>query len=155
MKNLIDSIRQHEGFKSEPYLDTVGVPTIGIGHAYPGRTLEQVMAMYPVGVTLQQAEEILMRDLEAARKGAWGVVRNFDAIDQARQEALIELAFNLGPQKLANFRKMLAAVNDHRWGEAAVQLCDSKWWSDVKPRRALHLASQLITGIYWQNLFSG
>ena len=75
----IDLVKLYEGLPDgdpataniDPYLDPVDIWTIGWGHAitYQGRFLKgqadqlQVRALYPNGITLEQASSLLQADL--------------------------------------------------------------------------------------------
>jgi GH24 family phage-related lysozyme (muramidase) len=53
----IELIKQFEGFRSHVYVDVAGFPTIGYEHKLnPGES-------YPSGVTVTQAEALLLRDV--------------------------------------------------------------------------------------------
>ena len=41
MSDLIESIKQHEGFRSKVYDDSLGIPTIGYGFAIKDLELEE------------------------------------------------------------------------------------------------------------------
>lgn len=78
-QTTVDLVKQYEGIPDgnpatdniDPYLDPVGIWTIGWGHAitYQGRFLKgaadkaQVQSLYPGGITLAQAEALLHTDL--------------------------------------------------------------------------------------------
>ena len=118
------------------YQDTKGIWTIG-----HGRNL-QVMR-----ITAEQADAWLVEDLESAEI----LARTFpawQALDTgARQDAFIELVFNMGPAKVAKFKDTLAAIERKDWKAAAAHLLDSQWRLDVGPTRSARIAKQLETGL--------
>ena len=57
MKDLLESIKHHEGFVEHVYDDALGIPTIGYGFAIKDLTLDEDIA-----------EEILIRKLENLQK---------------------------------------------------------------------------------------
>ena len=131
-KKILDSLKLHEGLRLKVYQDTVGIPTIGYG-----RNLQK-------GISQIEAEFMLDNDLEDAIDAAKGLFKNFDFISPARQEVLIEMAFNLGASRLAGFRNMIAAVEAGEWKKAADEMKNSRWAVQVKGR-----ANELAQ-IMWQ-----
>ncbi len=106
----VDLVKQFEGLgdgnKStsaiDPYLDPVSIWTIGWGHAitYDGRFLKgdadraQVQALYPNGITVEQATSLLQSDLMNAGRDVSSVVTV--AINDNQFGALTSFTFNLG-----------------------------------------------------------
>lgn len=58
---------------------------------------------------------------------------------------LIEMCFNVCPQGLLNFRKMLAAAESGNYEEASRVMLDSAW-SQQAGARAQRLTEQMRTG---------
>lgn len=119
---IVERLKADEGLRLAIYYDTEGVPTIGYG-----RNLE-------VGLTEAEAEGLLANDVAAAIKDARAVVGRFDHLDRPRQEALVNMAFNLGRSRLRRFRRMLAAIDLGDWSVAAAEALDSRWARQTKGR---------------------
>ncbi len=124
-----------EGLRLKPYRDGAGKLTLGVG-----RNLDDV------GISREEALMLLDHDLartaaEVDRRWPWAV-----ELDAIRREALIDMAFNLGPAKLATFARLLAALQAHRWDEAADAMAASLWARQVGARAA-RLAAMVRTGI--------
>lgn len=91
-----------------PYLDPVGIWTIGWGHAITqqGQFLRgsassaQIKAMYPDGLSLAEAEALLMSDLSDAGQQVQSVLKV--ALNANEFGALVSFCFNLG---IGNLRK--------------------------------------------------
>ena len=84
----IDLIKKFEGFRSKPYLDIVGVKTIGYGHAcFNGE-------VPPDCISLSQADELLKSDLAKFESGVNALVKI--PLIQNQFDALVSFAFNLG-----------------------------------------------------------
>lgn len=102
----------------DPYLDPVGIWTIGWGHAIrdtTGRYLrgqnakKQAFSLYPDGLTLDQADALLRADLLDAAKD---VVRLVTVPLTTRQfDALVSFEFNLGALGRSTLLKKLNARN--------------------------------------------
>lgn len=124
----------HEGIRLKPYRDTVGKLTIGIG-----RNLDDC------GISRDEARMLLDNDLDRTiasvrRHFAW-----FDGLGDARQRAVVDMAFNLGIAGLSQFGKMIAALSVGDFATAATEMLDSAWALQV-PTRAQTLAQMMRDG---------
>jgi len=126
-------LRRHEGFRRFPYKDTTGHRTI----AY-GRNLDAV------GISRLEAKILLDNDITIAanhcRRFDW-----FAELKPIRQEATVNLMFNLGWGKFNTFAKMIAALENRDYNEAAKQMLDSLYARQVGSR-ARELAEQIRSG---------
>ena len=124
------------------YQDTKGIWTIG-----HGRNLQALQ------ITAAQAEAWFEEDLDAAEAVARRLP-SWPYLDTpARQEAFIELVFNMGPEPFdgdgyKDFAQTMAAIARRDWKAAAANLLDSQWRLDVGPVRSSRIAKQLETGRY-------
>lgn len=130
--DLIKKMLLHEeGDKRYPYdcgsgqriWANFGHPTIGIGHNLDARPLSDAV------VALLLSEDWAIT-LEYCRE----LFPHYSNFSQARRLALFNMAFNLGPKKLAEFRDMVEAVNNGRWQEAAEEAKSSFWYHQVRRR---------------------
>jgi lysozyme len=55
------------------------------------------------------------------------------------------MSFNLGQTRLAGFQRLREAVKEQDWEQAAAELLDSKWATQVG-QRAVRLAEQMRRG---------
>lgn len=126
-------IEEHEGKVNKLYLDTKGVPTIGIGH-----NLNKGLSEYII-------RAIFHEDMLEAEQTCKDLFPKWDRYTEQRQAALWDMSFNLGKTRLMGFKKMLAAIDREDWGTAAKEALDSKWAKiDVGPKRSEKVASLLI-----------
>ena len=102
----IQMIKEFEGFRSKPYLDAVGVPTIGYGatHYADGRKVK----MTDKPITEAEASALLAEMLKQYEKPVLDLVTS--KINQNQFDALVSFTYNLGG---TNFRKstLLKKVN--------------------------------------------
>lgn len=126
--NIIGLIKRHEGMRLATYEDTLGVPTIGYGHAL------KAGESYPDGIDQNKADTLLLSDLAVAYSDAKLLVPKMDTFCEARQAVLIDLAFNLGHHKLTQFVRFLEACNAEKWTMAAYELRNSEWFTQVGER---------------------
>lgn len=131
--SLRDDIIAAEGLRLKPYIDSVGRFTIGYG-----RCLETT------GISKAEAEFLLDNDILRATKAAqlypW-----FWELSEPRQDVIIEMVFNLGPEGFADFKKMIHALNNADFINAAKEMRDSYWYEQL-PMRGERLARKMENG---------
>lgn len=139
---LIQTIKRLEG---GPLLERRnlgdGGYTIGFGR------FERDPAMLPERITAQQAEAMLLEDIEA-RGARWVRAYVTVALDQQQFDALTSMAYNLSPQ---SFRTIAAAVNRGDSPDAAALryvLPGTRFERGLRNRRGAELA------IYHQGVYA-
>ncbi len=130
---------EHEGIKPSAYQDSMGYWTIGIGTLIDERkggklTSEECFYLCRNRLNLRR-NDLLKYD--------WFVKQ-----DIIRQNALVELAFNMGVRGLLGFKKMLSALTVNNYALAAKELLDSAWAVQVGVARASDLHYRILTGRY-------
>lgn len=131
---LIDELERDEGLRLKVYVDSVGVPTIGIGRNLRDR-----------GLSREEAYHLLHNDLEEVsaqldqRLPWWG------RLDDVRQRVLANMCFNLGIAGLMQFERTLALTMTGKYEEAADEMLRSKWAAQVG-ERAVRLSEMLRHG---------
>jgi lysozyme len=131
---ILESLKRHEGFRQFPYTDTVGILTVGYG-----RNLEDV------GVSRDEAAMLLEGDVTAAIALCLQAFPWLATVDDVRAAVIVEMAVNLGIDRLKGFKKMLAACEKGDYALAAAEALASKWRTQVGAR-AFRLARQLESG---------
>ena len=117
-------VKAAEGFRSAKYTDTRGYLTIGYGFNVDA------------GISERAASALCEAQLEEALADCDGQPW-FPSGDDVRASVFVELVFNMGLGKLLGFKLMLAAAQAHQWDEAANQLQNSAWFSQVGHRGPL------------------
>lgn len=127
-EHLLHDLRRDEGFRSEAYLDTEGVWTIGYGFTEGVRLGDRI--------TQTEADQYLIQRAQEAVKDARLVLGSemFDGLDGPRQAVLANMAYNLGATRLAKFVNSLRLIREGKYEQAAVQLRASRWCVQVKSR---------------------
>ena len=138
-QELVDQIKRQEGLRLTAYVDTLGNRSIGYGHtpAFPGQM-----------ITEAEAEALLMQDLNSAQTDLLTALPWCFSLSVPRYCVLWNMTFNMGIAHLLEFRLMLAAVREANYPEAAKQMLDSLWASQVHDR-AVELAEQMETGAWF------
>ena len=128
MKNLIENIKESEGFVEHVYNDSLGIPTIGYGFAIKDLILDEDIA-----------EEILLRKV---KKLVERVDRKFDWFNTAPdviKEVVVEMCFQLGLRGYSKFLKTISYLEKENYLEASKEMLDSKWAKQT-PNRAKKLS---------------
>lgn len=126
-------IQQEEGFRSKPYRCTSGALTIGIGWNLDA------------GITWEEAVMIFRHRLAGIQTHLRARMPWFAGLNEARQAALVSMAFQMGIQGLFGFKRALKAVEDGDWDEAGREMLDSKWARQT-PKRARRTAYMIRYG---------
>lgn len=138
--NLRDQLIAEEGRRKAAYLDTLGVPTIGVGHTGPEVHLGLVWDDDQIDRALDK--DIATKTAEVVYSLPW-----FGQLNEPRQAVLLQMAFQMGTHGLLGFPRMLAAVHDGKWDEAADEMLLSKW-AQQTANRAHRLARQMRLGVW-------
>ena len=108
-------LKREEGLRLAPYLDQVGLPTIGYGHRIP------TLKIPPI--TEVRAEQMLREDAQHAEDKALELCPGLDAFPRPLA-ALTDLCFNVGPQSLIG-TGTLKAFQRRDWPDAQARYV--KW----------------------------
>jgi|SRR5581483_1479167 len=133
---LIRQLKGDEGFRDKPYRDSTGNLTIGYG------------TNLNAGITEKEADWLLFGRMQAAQQAVYRFLPWATKLDDARLGVLVNMAFNMGINKLLEFDHTLAEVEAGKWEEAALSMERSLWAKQVGPR-ARRLCQQMRTG-EWQ-----
>jgi lysozyme len=136
----LDLIKSFEGIPDgdpstvnlDPYVDPVGIYTIGWGHAIKwGNNFLRTSTpnakaiakqLYPNGLTLQEAETLLRNDLHATSIPIEGLLKV--PVSDNQFAALVSFAFNVGVNNLRS-STLLKKVNARDFAGAALEF--AKW----------------------------
>lgn len=94
------------------------------------------------------AEMLLNQALNTAQLEASKLVKNWANICAPRKSVLIDMTYNMGITKLKKFKKMIAAIEQEDWKEAAAQMKDSAWYKQVG-NRSKKLHKMMLEGKYF------
>ena len=138
MNNLQRLLIKHEGMRLKPYEDVLTEDiTIGVG-----RNLDSL------GLTEDEVMYLLTNDIVRCDKELLNNFKWYPELCRARQDALINLCFNLGITRLLTFKKALQAMADKDYLKAADEFLDSKWAAQVGSNRSDDIACMIRTGKY-------
>jgi lysozyme len=136
IKNIVEQLKSDEGFSGISYIDNSQY-SWGFGTKAPGPGCR---------ITEGQAEIDLWQRVALAIRDYYLLFKTtVTDINDVRQEALVNMLYNLGITKMAKFRNMLAGIDAGSWETVASEAMDSIWFRQV-PKRAQRIVNELRTG---------
>lgn len=160
MQRLLASTGTDEGFEPHPYRDTEDLWTLGEGrcletHPLTGAEWKMLLDAGQIQVTINRdGSNTLMREqLLAIEAQLASINRDFwPKLNDAQQNALIEMAYQMGVEREEEFHDMLGDIRvavkintPGAWGAVKAAGLASKWAQETPPR-AQRLMTQLATG---------
>lgn len=137
---LIERLVADEDEVLHAYEDHLGYLTIGVGRLIDKRR--------GGGITQEESRYLLRNDISRVVAQCETRFEWWDSLDSARQQVIVCMAFQLGVNGVANFRKMVAAIRVRDFAEAARQMIDSNWHQQTRAR-CERMANVMKTGV-WQ-----
>jgi lysozyme len=138
MSKLIEQLKRHEGVRTHAYQCTANMTTVGVG-----RNIDEDGG---IGLSIDEIEFLLENDIKRCKQELisfpW-----FSQIDSVRQDALVNLCFNLGMTRLLGFKNALTAMSVGDYDKAADEFMDSRWAKQVGSR-AEEVCAMIRTGNY-------
>lgn len=126
--NLIEDIKQEEGFKGVVYKCTEGFDTIGYGTRLP--------------ITREEATLLLEYRLSKTMSGIKSSLYHLNIHDEA-WDILYNMAYQLGIGGLLKFKKMIKALENQDYYNASIEM-KSSLWAKQTPNRANRLIERMI-----------
>ncbi len=131
-------ITRHESSETYAYKCTSGKLSIGVGR--------NIDAAGGIGLSQDEIAYLLANDIRRCKKELeefpW-----FPSLDDVRQDALIDMCFNMGITRLRTFKKAMGAMENQDYQQAADHFFDSRWARQV-PNRAIEICDMIRTGEY-------
>lgn len=125
---LIEEIKNNEGFSGTVYKDSLEFDTIGYGTKLP--------------LSKDEAELILECRLREKMKVLQLVKPSVLDLPEQKREIIYEMAYQLGVSGVLKFKKMWKALEKKDYNEAAKEMLDSRW-AEQTPQRANKLAEKM------------
>ena len=153
-QELYELIKDHEGYRTRVYKDTVGKPTIGIGFNLTRPDARKLITSIGANYNniLLGKEELTdkqIRDLydiciRIAIKDAQTFMPSLINQPKNIKLAIVDMAFNLGYNNLNKFKNTKDLLVAGKYNDAANEVLNSKWANQVK-RRATNIAKLIAT----------
>jgi len=134
--DIKEYIKENEGLRLFPYKCSAGKQTIGYG-----RNLKDV------GISKKEAEFLLINDIGRCFESLTAIfgIGIFYDLSYNRKRVLVDMIFNLGRTRFLGFKKMIQAVKNGDFIEAANQILDSRY-AEQLPNRSKRNADILREG---------
>ncbi len=148
-------IERWEGRRKQAYDDKTGKPmtpgcvplghpTVGVGFNLDasgaqaaiealGLDYEQVRVGQQL-LTDDQIDSLLDQTVNTAIQGAVQLISSFDTLPDEKQIVIVDMVFNLGVNKFAQFVHAIQAMRTQDWATAAQQMQQSAWFRQVGAR---------------------
>lgn len=146
MDDVKDSIKKNEGFRDKVYEDSLGYKTVGYGFLTSALTPDELAInggkIEPMSPEV--ADKILdlkLKKLKAELNEIFYWVKDKPDI---LQDALLEMAYQLGISKMINFKNTLNAIKENEYDLAIGGLKNSLWYVQT-PKRVNNLIKVLET----------
>ena len=138
-------LKRHEGEVLKIYKDSLGYKTLGIGHLCQPQDPEY---NYEVGTEVSQevVDKYFEIDFDKHYKetiSVYGSQEYFDELPEDIQHVLVNMCFNLGANRFAQFKNMLKACKENDWQRMADEMEDSRWYYQVG-RRSKELQQMVL-----------
>jgi GH24 family phage-related lysozyme (muramidase) len=93
----------------------------------------------------KQAKKLFDYDAKLAQNIAKRFVNNYEQLPAKMKLVLVDMAYNMGENRLFGFKDFKKAIESNDFQQAALEMKDSNWYSQVKGRgkRSVDLVSQL------------
>lgn len=138
---LVKQVSRDEGRIPVVYKDTKGLWTIGDGilvdPSIPHAGLK------PNEMDFITANRLAIAEMDAREDIGEDA---FNRMSPPRQRAMINMAYNLGDERLEKFRMLIASLKVGDFKAAAANMKDSAWYHQVGARGD-RLVKQMLTGV--------
>lgn len=151
MNEAVQRLCLHEGIRLQPYKCPAGYWTIGVGRNLetnpPTAEEKRVIGDWRNGITKNAAFYLLRNDIKRISDECARQIPFWKNLDDERQYALVDMAFNLGMAGLLKFQKMLSYLGVGNYIQAATECLASKYAKDVG-ERAVRVAKVIEKGVW-------
>jgi len=138
MSKLIEQLKRHEGVRTHAYKCSADYITVGVG-----RNIDEDGGL---GLSDDEIDYLLANDIKRCKQELVALSWFVD-LNEVRQDALINLCFNLGLTRLLGFRNAMAAMAEGDYEKAADEFLDSRWATQVG-QRAIEVTNMIRSGSY-------
>ena len=138
-EKLIEMLKLHEGVEKHAYECSASKITVAVGRNIDPEGV--------IGLSEDEIDYLLQNDIDRVYAELDTEYDWFAGLDRVRQDAMIDISFNLGQTRLRAFKNAIAGMASGDWNEAADQFMDSRWSGQVG-NRAKTLTEMIRTGEY-------
>ena len=121
--NSLERIKGFEGFSSKPYSDIYNNLTIGYGRNLSSN-----------GISMKEAEMFLESDYIRVKYELTTKVEGYQFMNENAKAVLEDMCFNMGINKLLEFKKMLLYIRQELYNLAALEIVNSLYYKQLPSR---------------------
>ena len=130
---LREDLERDEGCVYKIYLDHLGYETFGIGHLIRYHEEEYGWSV-GTDVDERRVQEVFEQDVQTVLSDCEKLYDDFYKLPEEAQLIIANMMFNMGYTRLSKFRGMKRGVDSRNWEEAADEMVDSRWYTQVTNR---------------------
>ena len=128
---LMGMIKNHEGMSLEPYKDSLGKWTVGIGHLIgDGSSLPDA---WNKKFSESEVMDLFKKDFDVHQAAA-SLIPGFSKLGEKAQGALTDMTFNMGPSWYNKWPNLMESLGKGDISGAVANLASSKWATQVGKR---------------------
>lgn len=142
-KYIIKLLQFEEGFKSDPYIDTMGYPTVGTGHRIGPKGAD--LANYQFFITKEVDAVWLSGIVEMNERTLTQQYDWYSKLNDARQAVILSMCYQMGIEGFSNFTGTIKLIKKGYYAKAATEMMDSLWAKQTTAR-ATRQAKVMSTG---------
>lgn len=147
---LKEQLITDEGLRLRPYKCTAGKFTVGVGRNLEDKSLTKdecfflgikqttkegiISFLLEHGITHEDAMYLLENDIDDVVRDLKRNFSWFDSAPEPVQRVLCNVVFNIGISRFLGFKKTIAFLKAKKYEEAAREMLNSKWASQVHDR---------------------
>ena len=131
MPNLIEQIKESEGFRPTVYKCTEGYDTIGYGFAIKDLVLGEDIC-----------DIILERKIAELKLRIKQKLPFYDDMPEKAQDVIVEMCYQMGINGFSKLEKTIDHLMRKDYKAASVEMLDSRWAKQT-PNRAKKLSNQM------------
>lgn len=148
MSQIIQILNFEEGYKTSPYRDTEGYPTVacGIKIGPKGADMSNYTFTVPRNVGDVWLQTFVDNTINQSRNTP-SIYAALQKCNPARADILYSMAFQMGINGLAGFKNTLVMISNGNFTGASSGMLSSKW-AQQTPNRAQRHAEVMRTGTY-------
>lgn len=155
--SLSPDIRQDEGLRLASYDDTTGNRTVGIGFNMDSGIARRIWKKSGVNADFDEvyngAQGISNADAEALGRASYEIAVDdarkftpaFDKLSNGRKEALVNMSYQMGLNRLAKFKNFKSALERGEYRKAALEIANSEYYRQT-PNRARENMRRIMQG---------
>lgn len=144
--SLKESVKEHEGFRSRVYKDTLGFDTVGYGFKCSDLSSDELACnagkIEPMSVEV--AEKILDMKLAKLQKNTYTAISWLKFAPPLVGEVICEMVYQMGLSGVLGFKNTLAMLENKEYKKAASNMLLSKWAKQT-PNRAKALSDKIAS----------